>query len=445
MKAKKVVPVDSNLELIEAAKFVDLVKVLSISLDGRYHLASNFNKLRLNIDKISQSWLSLTHLSIDVGTYPFSEYTTRSNVLQFPDSLRVFMKHLKTIAPNLNSFEIKGNMQCKPLMDIYSGNIEEVLHQDSYELVPQLSVHTKGSINDLTYLNMMLGPNADCQLVLFAANTLKYLELHNIHGCLQFGLNGLHHNSNVIEFPQLDTLVMSYKNGVSNEEIKTELHFPNLKTFKLKATHSDMTLAKLPKEIDRVKVCGTLQAFEVLRDVEKIQHLEADLKNIDDGTAGIVLPIRNLFDQNRVGKSGKLKLASDMTLLPQDLRLLKITHLNYKASIEQDMVLEFIKRLDMLIEVEFDNVLDDFIDVDYDSAETISTSLKSLVLQYNSRYGCNYVEPHLVNYLLLYLPSLQKLTATDIKDDLVKLHILQYKVRFPHLDDVDLCLASYDC
>ncbi|KAJ2652280.1 hypothetical protein IWW40_001135 [Coemansia sp. RSA 1250] len=99
------------------------------------------------------------------------------------------------------------------------------------------------------------------------------------------------------------------------------------------------------------------------------------------------------------------------------------------------MVLEFIKRLDMLIEVEFDNVLDDFIDVDYDSAETISTSLKSLILQYNSRYGCNYVEPHLVNYLLLYLPSLQKLTATDIKDDLVKLHILQYKVRFPHLDD----------
>ncbi|KAJ1744350.1 hypothetical protein LPJ68_000030 [Coemansia sp. RSA 1086] len=249
-------------------------------------------------------------------------------------------------------------------------------------------------------------------------------------------------SSNVIEFPQLDTLVMSYENGVSNEEIKTELHFPNLKTFKLKATHSDMTLAKFPKEIDRVKVCGTLQAFEVLRDVEKIQHLEADLKNIDDGTAGIVLPIRNLFDQNRVGKSGKLKLASDMTLLPQDLRLLKITHLNYKASIEQDMVLEFIKRLDMLIEVEFDNVLDDFIDVDYDSAETISTSLKSLVLQYNSRYGCNYVEPHLVNYLLLYLPSLQKLTATDIKDDLVKLHILQYKVRFPHLDDVDLSICG---
>ncbi|KAJ1753581.1 hypothetical protein LPJ79_000174 [Coemansia sp. RSA 1821] len=209
---------------------------------------ASFFSLRLNIDKISQSWLSLTHLSIDVGTYPFSEYTTRSNVLQFPDSLRVFMKHLKTIAPNLNSFEIKGNMQCKSLMDIYSGNIEEVLHQGSYELVPQLSVHTK-------------------------------------------------------------------------------------------------------------------------------------------------------------------------------------------ASIEQDMVLEFIKRLDMLIEVEFDNVLDDFIDVDYDSAETISTSLKSLVLQYNSRYGCNYVEPHLVNYLLLYLPSLQKLTATDIKDDLVKLHILQYKVRFPHLDD----------
>ncbi|KAJ2449154.1 hypothetical protein EV183_005039 [Coemansia sp. RSA 2336] len=66
-------------------------------------------------------------------------YTTNSNVLQFPDALRVFMKHVQAIAPNLVSFEVKGNMQCKHLMDIYSGNIEDVLHHGSYNLVPQFS------------------------------------------------------------------------------------------------------------------------------------------------------------------------------------------------------------------------------------------------------------------------------------------------------------------
>ncbi|KAJ2688137.1 hypothetical protein H4R19_006587, partial [Coemansia spiralis] len=268
--------------------------------------------------------------------------------------------------------------------------------------------------------------------------------------------------SRLIEFTKLKRLFVGYnriyeENGVAvrhRDGHPWELRFPSMEELSVHCVQDICPLleyAVLPPHMESISIDIKSATFQQLADVvlPATKRLSLSISLGSDGDPSGLPTINRLLESAHGSESLELNINDDqLPVVPESITCTTLTHLLISGPTSVDTMLALIKRLPNLTGLRFHNL--DLSDVQTDisvpeagedaNVEPLSTSLRGLAINYDWEQHSPDMALAVAKYVLLKLPTMTKLLATQTPKDPVLEFVKAYAPRYPHLDGIKLRL-----
>ncbi|KAJ2143173.1 hypothetical protein IW136_001731 [Coemansia sp. RSA 678] len=449
----------TNAHLLKSTNMFDKVKTVHITIQANYYSVKSLHLICSEMEKCLKQWPNVIELNLCFWFNYFSGLTADRNIDRYQASMQPYVKTIGELLPHVSKLVLQGATQCEVLDEwfgdlalLYSNQLR-YLDRD-YSIV--IDTPPLQTFKMLTSLSVTFGEFTNYSTACAAASQLQQLRIYNIPCSVDQSLPAV--KTTTIVFPELRCLLLEYpraSNVFANRKAHASL--PKLKLPCLETLHilfggnycPVLACAVLPTSMKSINIIGQYGILSVLdkcgvRRVEKLM-ITALLNPTNDASATKNL-IKSLYDCNRVTRHGCLRLDKTLTLDPDDLETLTITHLQIGMEMDSAMVIAFITKLSRLVDIKFTNVsTEDSVvnladpEINGHIGKTIvpfAAPINSLSVNYNNNRDSTQPGLELIKYLLLRLPMLRYLTANKVSAKDITKHVEQFEPHFPHLSHI---------
>ncbi|KAJ2501035.1 hypothetical protein GGH96_002256 [Coemansia sp. RSA 1972] len=429
----------------------DKVKTVHITIQANYYSVTSLHLICGEMIKYLKQWPNVIELNLCIGFNYFSGLMADRNINRYQTSLQPYVKTISKLLPRVSKLVLHGAVQCEVLdewfgdLAIHYSNQLWYLDRD-YSIV--IDTPPLQTFNMLTSLSITFGEFANYSTACAAASQLQQLGIYNISCIIDESLPAV---KTVLAFPELRYLLLEYPraaNVFANKNAHTSL--PKLKLPCLETLHvlfggnycPVLACAVLPRSMKSINIIGQYGILSVLDKcgVQRVEKLTVTaLLNPTNNTSATKNLFKNLYDCKRVTRYGCLRLDKTLTLDPEDLETLAITHLQIGMEMDSTMVIAFITKLTKLVDIKFTNVstedstlilADPEINGDvFKTVVPFTAPINSISVNYNNDRDPTQPSSDLIKYMLLRLPTLRYLTANKVSaEDITKHAIEDYPI-----------------
>ncbi|KAJ2477687.1 hypothetical protein IWW56_004186 [Coemansia sp. RSA 2131] len=456
----------TNVRLLKSTKMFDKVKAVHITIQANYYSVTSLHLICGEMKKCLKQWPQVIELNLCFGFNYFSELMADRNINRYQTSMQPYVKTISKLLPRVSKLVLQGAVHCEVLdewfgdLAIHYSNQLRYLDRD-YSIV--IDTPPLQTFNMLTSLSVTFGNFANYSTAYAAASQLQQLRIYNISCNVDESLPAVKPASTIL-FPELRNLLLEYPRAANVFADKdAHANLPKLKLPCLETLHvlfggnycPVLACAVLPSCMKSINIIGQYGILSVLDKcgVQRVEKLMVTaLLNPTSCASATKNLLRNLYDCNRVTRHGCLRLDKTLTLNPEDLETLTITHLQIGMVMNSDMVVAFITKLTRLVDIKFTNISTEDSELSLANPEINGDMLKTVVsftapinnlsINYNNDSYSTQPGPELIKYLVLRLPTLRYLTANKVSAVDITKHVELFGLHFPHLNHISFDLEE---
>ncbi|KAJ2802589.1 hypothetical protein H4R21_002357 [Coemansia helicoidea] len=387
------------------------------------------------------------HRSVDLGQYA-------DDIIEVGDALAALMPGVRRLAHDeVYSNPIAWSLYGR-LASHYADQLERLCCQQP------IAVPLGCKFTRLRGFHMNLNHAANYQLPQVTIGEVANMSLFNgppNHSWAPFSTDS---DSWVIEFPKLRRLWAAYHTTYVESDVVVrhrdghpwKLHFPSLENLDIHCTQYICPLleyAVLPPRMESIYIEMTSTSYLDIANVvlPATKRLTLCVTRARHGGPSGLPTINRILESARGSESMALLVEDEwLPVTPAIINCAALTHLEVLATTGVDDMLAFIQGLPKLAKLAFRNLDLSDIHADLSNPEAdedtavapLSTSLECLAIGHDMERHSPDAAVAVVEYVLLRVPTLAKLTVAQTPERQVTDFVGAYSLRHPHLSGIQL-------
>ncbi|KAJ2711187.1 hypothetical protein H4R19_003368 [Coemansia spiralis] len=430
--------IKTNLDLIAAAGCANLVKEVHIDVKNVKAPLDGLAVAVEQLGKVTTHWSRVDTLRVLSGRVERDD-------LNDTVAIQPLASALLGMCPGVRSLWASSNVISSTFDDTYAllaaGYVSQLRELRGRPVALPAGV----VFNRLEWLTLMLLEGNEPLPQSVDTGRLRHLELNSLPLSFSWDMFASNGNQGIV-FPELVSLTIEYEWLASgNPQRLPRLYFPKLRMARVCCHTDDIPLlrqAAFPAQMDKLQIEAPAALFLTLDDVEipQVKHIQITLVGRAVGPDALVA-VNRFLSRARGFQKNSLTIKTMLAdVRPETITCASLTILEVHGQVSADVVLALIEHLQHLQTLECYNVTTRRMLADvsvapldaHEPMEPLSTSLQSLGIA-PTRNCSDYDMVALVQYLLVRLPNMKRLSVARASKQSVLDFAHDYASLYPHL------------